>query len=254
MCRYRSLALTIVLVWTANLAAQTPSSDADLIAALQRSVTHAIRQHEKSVVAIAVDRHRRALDDMPPAVQLDPAGLRRFTPAIQDDMPTYFGSGVVVDRRGLILTNYHVPGKEDEDYTVQHRVTTIDRKTYTAKVKAADRRSDLAILELVPLAGERGPRPIELTPVTFGDADRLQKGQFIIVLANPYAIARDGKPSAGWGLVANLQRKAQSSADADEYESPARPARCPIAARNKWWPAFKPRRRDGRADDFASGP
>jgi serine protease Do len=164
------------------------------------------------------------LDNIPPTIPLDPAGLRRFAPVVQDDVPAYFGSGVVVDRRGLILTNYHVLGKEDEDYTVQHRVTTIDRKTYAVKVKAADRRSDLAILELIPLAGERGPRAIDLVPVTLGDADRLQKGQFVIVLGNPHAIALDGQPSAGWGLVANLQRKDVSSAEADEYESTARPA------------------------------
>jgi serine protease Do len=213
----------LVLSWAVQLNAQTPS-DADLIAALERRVTQAIRDHEKSVVAIAVDRRRRAADDAPPAVPLDPAGLRRFTPIPGDDTPAYFGSGVVVDRRGLILTNYHVLGKEDEDYAVEHRVTTIDRRTYGAKVKAADRRSDLAILELIPLAGERGARAIDLVPVKFGDADRLQKGQFVLVLGNPHAIARDGQPSAGWGLVANLGRKATSSAEPDEYESPARPA------------------------------
>ena len=37
-----------------------------------------------------------------------------------------------------------------------------------------------------------------------GDARELKKGQFVIALGNPYAIARDGQPSATWGIVANL--------------------------------------------------
>ena len=50
---------------------------------------------------------------------------------------------MVVDRRGLILTAYHVLG-EDSDYYV----TTSDRKVYRAWVKGADPRSDLAVLAI----------------------------------------------------------------------------------------------------------
>ena len=35
----------------------------------------------------------------------------------------------------------------------------------------------------------------------------MNKGQIVIALGNPYAIARDGQASASWGIVANLQRK-----------------------------------------------
>jgi serine protease Do len=225
---YRGL-LVLALVLAAVAKLQAQSTDADAIAALERRVVAAVSEHQKSVVAIAVDRRRRATDEAPPIIPLDPARLRRYSPAPIDDAPKYFGSGVVVDRRGLILTNYHVLGHDDEDYRVEHRVTTIDRKTYTAKVKAADRRSDLAILELVPVvagqvvAGQKGAPPIDLVPAKFGDADRLKKGQFVIVLGNPHAIARDGQPSAGWGIVANLQRKGSSATDASDYESPPRP-------------------------------
>jgi S1-C subfamily serine protease len=44
-------------------------------------------------------------------------------------------------------------------------------------------------------------------PITLGDAATLRKGQIVLALGNPYAIARDGQPSAGWGIVANLSRK-----------------------------------------------
>ena len=70
---------------------------------------------------------------------------------------------------------------------------------YAAKIKAADPRSDLAILEI---------EADNLTPIKFGDASGLKKGQIVVALGNPYAIARDGQASASWGIISNLSRKA----------------------------------------------
>jgi len=77
-------------------------------------------------------------------------------------------------------------------------VTTADRKTYAARIKGADPRSDLAVLEI---------DAHDLVPVRFGDASTLRKGQIVIALGNPYAISRDGQASACWGMVSNLARK-----------------------------------------------
>ena len=51
----------------------------------------------------------------------------------------------------------------------------------------------------------------DLAPITFGNAAELKKGQIVISLGNPYAIARDGQASAAWGIVANLARKAPAT-------------------------------------------
>ena len=64
-------------------------------------------------------------------------------PADPDFLPTEYGTGVVVDRGGLVLTAYHVLGGGSDYY-----VTTRDRKVYKAWVKAADPRSDLAVLSI----------------------------------------------------------------------------------------------------------
>ncbi|OHB82125.1 MAG: hypothetical protein A2V98_24785 [Planctomycetes bacterium RBG_16_64_12] len=101
---------------------------------------------------------------------------------------------MVVDRQGLILTAYHVLGEESDYY-----VTTHDRKVFLAKIKGADPRSDLAVLAI---------QAADLEPIPFGEASTLKRGQFVIALGNPYAIARDGQVSASWGIVANLARKA----------------------------------------------
>ena len=61
--------------------------------------------------------------------------------------------------------------------------------------------------------GAARSRPTNLQPITFGDAATLKKGQIVIALGNPYAIARDGQPSASWGIISNLQRQAPSPRD-----------------------------------------
>ena len=50
----------------------------------------------------------------------------------------------------------------------------------------------------------------DLPAIKFGDASNLKKGQIVIALGNPYAIARDGQASASWGIIANFERKARS--------------------------------------------
>ena len=162
-------------------------------------LTGAIANAEKSVVAIARVR-RNDRDDVisPLELRADPFGRFQITqdhrPGDPEFIPNEYATGVVVDRRGLILTNFHVLGEDSDLY-----VTTVDRHVYPAKIWAADARSDLAVLSI--------DAP-DLVPIQFGDASNLKKGQFVIVLGNPYAIARDGQASASWGIIANLERKA----------------------------------------------
>ena len=48
----------------------------------------------------------------------------------------------------------------------------------------------------------------DLPAIEFGDTTNLRKGQFVLTLGNPDAIARDGEPSASWGIISNLSRMA----------------------------------------------
>ena len=59
-------------------------------------------------------------------------------------------------------------------------------------------------------------------PIKFGDARKLKKGQIVIALGNPYAIARDGQASASWGIVSNLARK-DGPCPSDERPAPTKP-------------------------------
>ncbi len=173
-------------------------------AAIEKVLVEAIAGAEKSVVAIARVRKDRPGETFTFEPRPDAFGRTTITtnapdPTDPDFIPNEYGTGVVVDRRGLILTAYHVLG-EDSDYYVR----THDRKVYRAWIKAADPRSDLAVLAV----SATNTAAVDLLPIKLGDATGLKKGRIVIALGNPYAIARDGQPSAAWGIVANLNRKA----------------------------------------------
>jgi S1-C subfamily serine protease len=186
----------------ASLRAQEPPAGIDAAAAVEKMLVEVIARNEPSVVAIARVRHERANEAFPPEIRPDAFGRQPLPilPAQPTDpnfIPNEFGTGVVIDRHGLILTAYQVLG-EDSDYYV----TAADRKVYQATVKAADPRSDLAVLAI---------EAADLTPIALGTADALKKGQIVVNLGNPYAIARDGQASAAWGIVSNLHRKAPAT-------------------------------------------
>lgn len=178
------------------------TAEADVVDAIERSMIEAIERAERSVVAISRVRKPQSGDTFPLEFRPDPFG-RRLAPAPDpqptdpDFIPSEYGTGVVVDARGLILTAHHVLGEDSEYYVTSH-----DRKVYRAWVKGADPRSDLAVLAV---------DTNDLVPIRFGDASQLRRGQLVIALGNPYAIARDGQVSASWGIVSNLARKAPPS-------------------------------------------
>ena len=185
----------------ARLRAQEPPSGIEAAAAVEKTLVRVIERNEKSVVAIARVRRERAGETFQFEPRPDPFGRRLAPlappqPTDPDFIPNEYGTGVVVGR-GLILTAGDVLGDESDYY-----VTTAERKVYKATVKAADPRSDLAVLAI---------DATDLPPITLGNADELKKGQIVISLGNPYAIARDGQASAAWGIVSNLQRKAPAT-------------------------------------------
>ncbi|MHC4176628.1 MAG: S1C family serine protease, partial [Planctomycetota bacterium] len=172
--------------------------------AMEQVLVDVIAGAEESVVAIARVRKERpgetfSFEPRPDAFDRPMVTTTDPQPTDPDFIPSEYGTGVVVGRRGLILTAYHVLGEDSEYY-----VRTHDRKVYPAWIKAADPRSDLAVLAV---------DAVDLVPIRFGDASNLKKGRIVIALGNPYAIARDGQPSASWGMVANLARKAPPAPD-----------------------------------------
>jgi len=100
------------------------------------------------------------------------------------------GSGVVIDRTGHILTNYHVIEEAREI-----RATLFDGKSYEAGIVGADPPNDLAVLRI--------DAPAEsLHPVTFGDSTRLRVGQWAFAIGNPFGLER----TLSMGVISSVNR------------------------------------------------
>src|SRR5262249_59512179 len=84
-----------------------------------------------------------------------------------------YGSGFVIDGRGLILTNEHVI---DDSRHVTVRM--IDGEEYAARLLGTDPETDLAVLKISPKK--------RLQPVRFGNSDRLRVGDWVMAVGNPY--------------------------------------------------------------------
>jgi serine protease Do len=184
----------IVACWLPSPASAQQPTGLEAAAAMEEVLVKAIAHSERSVVAIA--RVKRGNDDR---LDLAPNLFNQLghsvpRPGDADFIPNEYATGVVVDAGGLVLTAHHVL-REDSDYWI----TTADRKTYKVeRIVGADPRSDLAVLAIDAR---------DLVPIQFGDATKIKKGQIVIALGNPYAIARDGQVSASWGIVSNVARK-----------------------------------------------
>lgn len=195
-----ALAVTAVLLNPALSLAQAEPSGLQAAAALENVVVEAIAKAEKSVVAISrlrKDQGEREAGSEPLGVPAIPDPRGEGDALRPDFVPHGFGTGVVVDAKGLILTAYHVLG----DIKTSEYMVWVQKKPYRATVRAADPWLDVAILKI---------DAEDLKPIPLGNAKELKKGQIVISLGNPYAIARDGEPSATWGIVSNLSRQAPS--------------------------------------------
>jgi S1-C subfamily serine protease len=217
-----SLVLSSCLLW-GRIDPPRPGSDppgpsaAEIIASIERVMSDAIAKAEPSVVAIArvkgdnpqetqaVRGRRRPLDVHEPGRPLlfpraRPPSIEQFNLISFD-----FGSGVVIGNRGEILTLFHVVRGARRLI-----VRAAGRQEFDAEIIAADPRSDLAVI--VPVRGE-GEDPPRLKPMPIGDAARLRKGTFLIALGNSFNAARDGSPSASWGILSNIARKIEGDTE-----------------------------------------
>ena len=114
-----------------------------------------------------------------PFGQNDPLGdlFERF---YGDRMPrnipqTGLGTGFIIDKDGYILTNNHVVDSVDEI-----KVTLEDNSVFEAKIIGRDPETDIA---LIKIDGAKNLKPLEL-----GDSDKLEVGDWVIAIGNPYGL------------------------------------------------------------------
>jgi Do/DeqQ family serine protease len=99
------------------------------------------------------------------------------------------GSGVIVDAaQGYVLTNSHVT---ENGNSIE--VTTKDNRKFKARLIGRDPETDIAVLQI---SGSN------LTAVAMGDSDRLQVGDFVLAVGNPFGLGQ----TVTSGIVSALGR------------------------------------------------
>jgi len=123
---------------------------------------------------------------------VDDTILRRYFPDLAERLPrarqTSLGSGVIVAPEGFVLTNYHVIDGADDIQLV-----LADGRRIAAKVRGADPESDLAVLK-----ADSG----DLPAITFGSLDKLEVGDVVLAIGNPYGFGN----TVTMGIVSALGR------------------------------------------------
>ncbi|MFO7965470.1 MAG: DegQ family serine endoprotease [Desulfobacterales bacterium] len=94
---------------------------------------------------------------------------------IPDYKQRSLGSGFIIDEGGYIVTNNHVIEDADEI-----KVKLVDGREYEGKIVGRDPNTDLALLKID--ASE------PLTPLPFGDSDKLKVGTWVTAIGSPFGL------------------------------------------------------------------
>jgi serine protease Do len=102
------------------------------------------------------------------------------------------GSGVILDKNGYILTNYHVimrPGENKPVDRIRVRLHGEDEGTrgHEAKVIGRDRDTDLAVIKI------ETDKPLPFAQ--FGDSDSVRVGDWVLAIGSPFGL--DSTVTAG---------------------------------------------------------
>src|SRR5438132_6762942 len=110
------------------------------------------------------------------------------------------GSGVIVTKDGYILTNNHVVDGADEIKVARDK----DKKKFTAKVVGRDPRTDIAVLKIDAK---------DLPSITFADSDRIEVGDVVLALGNPFGIGQ----TVTMGIVSATGRGGMGIEDYEDF-------------------------------------
>ncbi len=155
-----------------------------------------VKRVEPSVVRILVtERAKEVTDNQLPPFFNNPAFRQFFGDQFGNGRGTFrqpaqqgLGSGVIVSADGYILTNNHVVHDADKI-----EVTLHDGRVVPAKVIGTDPKADLAVIK-VDVHG--------LPAITFADSDKIEAGDRVLAIGNPFDIGE----TVTSGMVSGLGR------------------------------------------------
>lgn len=168
-------------------------------------LTKTIKKVMPAVVSITISKSLEAIEkEIPP----DLLPFLPFGPHIQipeEDIDARGrvkiggGSGFIVDKSGIILTNRHVIVDSAAEYTV----IADDNKKYKAEILARDPIDDVAILKInAPVGG--------LPTVDLGNSSKIDLGESVLAIGNALGLFKN---TVSAGIVSGLSRSIKAAVD-----------------------------------------
>ena len=115
--------------------------------------------------------------------------FRGLPPIPRERRTQSVGSGVIVDaRNGYIITNHHVIKNAETIYVILK-----DKRRLKAKLVGSDPETDIAVLKV---------KGDGLDDLPMGDSDKLQVGDFVVAIGNPFGLGQ----TVTSGIVSALGR------------------------------------------------
>lgn len=186
--RYRAFFVLLLALLGTSAQASIPSG---MLSGKHPSLHPMLQKVQPSVVNVVVTGKAQQQPDNP--LFNDPF-FRHFFNAPQQQQqrmtrPTAIGSGVVIDAgKGYIVTNYHVVHDAQK---IEVRLK--DNRQFQAKVVGTDQATDLAVIKI---------KADNLTQIPFADSSKLQVGDFVVAVGNPFGL----RQTVTSGIVSALGR------------------------------------------------
>jgi putative serine protease PepD len=112
------------------------------------------------------------------------------------------GSGVILNKDGYVLTNTHVVTLDGQSGDAKISATTSDGRVFDATIVGTDPTYDLAVIKL--------DNPSNLTPIEWGDSDKLNVGDATVAVGAPLGLSN----TVTTGIVSALNRSIQVASSA----------------------------------------
>ena len=171
----------------------------------QEKIISAVEKALAGVISIVVSKKVEAVEEEITKMGLDP---RQFYQKIQNEaedgkIAVSGGSGFIIDKSGVVLTNKHVVADKDATYKA-----IIGKEKYEIEILAKDPLSDIAILKLL------NP-PENLSTIKLGTSKNIKLGMAVVAIGNALG---EFSNTVSTGIVSGLSRFLSAVTDMEGHQ------------------------------------